>query len=89
MAMKLLAVLAFAGGVAQAETPRVAGRDGAQPRAQPSEPTPAQVEAVRELGHKLLAMVSSAEPPAQPRQLRGRPACGNVASRAPRPRDCP
>ena len=100
MAFKLFAVLAFVGGVAHADTPRLlrngapaAGNtmgksDGGAADA-PAVPTPVEIQAMKDLGTKLLALVSFSEPAVQPRQIHGRPACGNVASRAPRPRDCP
>ncbi len=101
MAFKLLAVLAMAGGVAHADAPRLL-RDGAPaagntmgkraPEVEVDDvPTPDQTAAVRALGAKLFAMFSTSDEQAvAPRQLHGRPACGNVASRAPRPRkDCP
>ena len=103
MAFKLLAVLAFAGGVAHAETPRLLpdGRPAAGntmgknpgPEIDPATGlTPEETVAVEQLRDSLatlLGMTSPAEPAVQPRQIAGRPACGNVASRAPRRQDCP
>ncbi len=99
--MKLLAVLVLASGVAHADTPRLL-RDG-RPAAgntmgktpasddETPEPAPqltlAEESAVRDLRDRLLAAFTS-EPVAVPRTIHGRPACGNVTSRAPRRRDC-
>ena len=96
-------MLAFAGGVAHAETPRLLpdGRPAAgntMGKGAPDVPDAATgltldetiaVEGLKAKLGTLLAMLSSDEPAVQPRQIAGRPACGNVASRAPRRQDCP